>query len=279
MMERNYEFKKRLLQVHEPDRKNNDRWTKIKGTVVDDEWEIIIPKDAGMVLDYVAHDLQDYFNTSLDVYPHFRRSADINAEIADPKCKIILVTKAQITSCMFDSDKAGAYKITVGEGIVVCGATERGAAQGSYYIEDVMNLNEGPVIPKQEKTREPYFAPRMVHSGYQEDVFPTEYLKKIAHAGMDTVLLFTKGLNKNARGQFCDINDLVRRAAGVGIDVYAYSYIQSTKHPDDPDARAYYEGTYGELFANCPGIKGILFGVYSIDCPAKDKLTTGWSYR
>ncbi len=46
-------------------------------------------------------------------------------------------------------------------------------------------------------------------------------------------------------------------------------------HPDDPEAEAYYESTYGALMKACPGAKGIVFVGESCEFPSKDPHTTG----
>lgn len=83
----------------------------------------------------------------------------------------------------------------------------------------------------------------MIHSGYGIDEFPDAHLSQIAHTGMDAILVFVKGVNLTTRG-FLDFNDLIWRAAKYGIDVYAYSYLKSEKHPEDEGTEAFYESTY-----------------------------------
>lgn len=75
-----------------------------------------------------------------------------------------------------------------------------------------MNLREAPFIKKCDTVREPVFSPRMTHSGWGIDQFPDQHLNAIAHAGMDSVLLFVKSINKSNSG-YLDFNDLIKRAA------------------------------------------------------------------
>ena len=49
-MEKNYDFRERMRQVHKANRKNDAVWQKITGAVVDDSWQILFPDDAGMVV-------------------------------------------------------------------------------------------------------------------------------------------------------------------------------------------------------------------------------------
>jgi sugar phosphate isomerase/epimerase len=101
------------------------------------------------------------------------------------------------------------------------------------------------------------------------DEFPDSHLAQIAHAGMDAILVMTCDKDRSLRGH-TDFNDLIRRAAKWGIDVYAYSYYRSLCHPDDPAADAHYESTYGALFRQCPGLKGVVLVGESVGFPTKD---------
>src|SRR4029079_14793393 len=82
------------------------------------------------------------------------------------------------------------------ERVVICGCDERGAGQGAYYLEDVMNLRAGPFLRPQDVTRAPLFGPRMTHSGWALAEFPDAHLNAIAHAGMDAILVFVPGVDR-----------------------------------------------------------------------------------
>ena len=56
--------------------------------------------------------------------------------------------------------------------------------EGLYFLEDLMNLEEGPFVKEQDLVRTSLFNPRMVHSGYGLDMYPTEHLINIAHSGI-----------------------------------------------------------------------------------------------
>ncbi|NLB80615.1 MAG: DNA/RNA nuclease SfsA [Clostridiaceae bacterium] len=195
----------------------------------------------------------------------------------NPRGKIILATAKDSKEYAPDFSEPSSYRLFVKDSIIVCGIDERGVAQGCYYIEDLMNINEGPVISMQDISRKPLFLPRMVHSGYGLDMYPDAHIKTIAHLGMDAILIFVKDVDRTPNG-YVDFNELIYRAAGFGVDVYAYSYFISKKHPDAPDAIAHYESTYGRLFASCPGLKGIVLVGESMEFPSKDTHTTGRPY-
>lgn len=259
-MEKNYDFRERLRAVHKAGRKNDAVWHKIAGTVVDDTWEIIYPDEAGKVVRNAARDLQEYFEVSMGVYvktlPLSRKGEG----------------KAITLAFGLEAPPSSYRLISREDGIFVTGSDERGIAQGCYYLEDRMNLNEGPVLELCDVKKSPLYSPRMTHSGYGLDMYPEEYLRTLAHNGMDAILVFVKDQDITAHG-YLDFNDMIRRAADHGIDVYAYSRHHNTMHPEDAGAREFYASIYGDLFAKCPGLKGIVFVGESAEFPSKDPRT------
>lgn len=276
-MERNFEFRKELLQVHKPERNSSSALEEIQGVQVNNDWEILYPEEAGRVLRYVAKDLQEYFSISQEVFLRARPVKEIAQEAENPSNKIILGTAKALPRYVPEEKGAWPYRLLVCDGIIVCGLEERGVAQGCYYIEDSMNLNQGAVLEYQDVVRYSKFSPRMTHSGYGLDMFPDAHLKAIAHSGMDAILLFVKDVDRTPHG-YLDFNELIWRAEGFGLDVYAYSYYVSEKHPDDEGALEHYESTYGKLFKSCPGLKGVVLVGESMEFPSKDPHTTGRPY-
>ena len=259
MSELNYEFKKRLLQVHKPNRRVEKPLG--EGQVeVTDKWTICVPADDEF-LQRVGRDLQDYFFTSMNVEVGYTAKR---------------VSKYGI---FYEIDetikKDGAYRVEVQRTkIKLVGKDARAAAQASYLLEDLMNLEEAPYVKLGKEKRAPIFRCRMVHSGVGEDDYPDEHLNAIAHAGINTILLFTRNVNR-ASTRFVDFNDTIRRAEKYGLDTYAYSYMRSSKHPDDEGAEEFYDKLYGNLFRKCPGFKGVVFVGESVGIPSKDPRTSG----
>ncbi|NPV08539.1 MAG: hypothetical protein HPY83_11345, partial [Anaerolineae bacterium] len=282
MTERHFEFRRRISVVHKPDRGDAAARPGPDETVVDDGWAIVVPEAASEMLLTAAKDLQDYFFTSMGVSLVLRRTAS-PAEVAQSGDRLILLaTKDDLPQMGADLTVPRSFRLVVSpDRVVVCGHEDRGAGQGSYHLEDLMNLREAPFVSPQDITREPLFSPRMTHSGWGLDAFPDDYLNAMAHHGFDAALLFvgthephTDVVDRTPKG-YQDFNNLIDRAARYGIDVYAYSYIKSPKHPDDPDAEAYYDSTYGALFRACPGFKGVTLVGESVEFPSKDPHTTG----
>jgi len=165
-----------------------------------------------------------------------------------------------------------ARKVTVTDtGIQIAAADERGIAQALYYLEDEMNRRQAPYLKQGCVEQKPKFSPRMIHSGIGVDLYPDDYLAVCAHHGYDAILVFMRDLtHAGLKNQEYDFNDVVRRAAKYGIDVYGYCYRSNFVHPDDPNARETFDRAYGDLFRAIPGLKGMVFVGESVQFPTKD---------
>ncbi len=273
--EPNYAFRRRIDQVHAPNRRNASASPQDNEILIDSSWRIVIPCDAALLVRNVAKDLQDYFLESMELSLPLVPQADLAASLRENSHAIVLATKRELPEIGKGLSVPQSYRLVCrAGGVLLCGCDDRGAGQGSHYLEEIMNLREAPILSRQDLVRAPLFSPRMVHSGWGLDQFPDSHLNAIAHAGMDAILLFAKGVDRTTQG-YCDFNDLVDRAEAHGIDVYFYSYLKSAKHPDDADAEAYYDSTYGALFKACPRAKGVVMVGESVEFPSRDPRTTG----
>jgi hypothetical protein len=127
----------------------------------------------------------------------------------------------------------------------------------------------------------------MTHSGWGLDEFPDQYLDQIAHAGMDSIVVFASGPDRSpdetthrrpgrSPGRHRPFAAMADRAADHGLDLYLYAYVQNDSvHPADPGAREQYAATYGSLIAACPRAKGIILVGESIEFASRDPRTTG----
>lgn len=266
-MERNYDFRKEMLQFHRPGLRRGNDLPKINELQIDDGFSIVYLACSGEVLETAAKDLQDYLRISMDVSVALCPVAAVPAEL---KGCILIGTKEQLQSKWEHEEIPASYEITVSENaVIVCGFDARGCAQGIYRLEDQMTSVHAPYIKKETVHYAPAFSPRMVHSGFGEEDYPDAHLSAIAHAGMDAILLMVTGVNRTIIGEH-DFNELIRRAAKYGLDVYIYSKIATWKHPDDEDALEFYENAFGEIFRQCPGFKGIILVGESVEFPSKD---------
>ena len=272
--ETNYAFRQRLDQVHRPDRCDPQAEREANEVAVENGWQIVVPENASAYLVGVAQDLQDYLFTSMRVSALLVLEACVAEVARSGKMAIVLATRETAPDQDTGLSVPRSYRLQVlSDRVLVCGCDERGVGQACYRIEDLMNLREAPFLATSDGIREPVFSPRMVHSGWGIDQFPDAHLNAIAHAGFDTILVFVKGPNRTTTGHL-EINRLIARAAAFGLNVYLYSYLVSRKHPDDPDAEEFYDGTYGELMRAHPDAKGIILVGESCEFPSKDKNTT-----
>ena len=277
MSEINYEFRKRMLKPHKEHLKE-EGYERIAGACVSDEWEIVYPECAEEVLEYAARDMAEFLADSMEVYVRARKSKDISLELSAPSKRIVLALENE--AYPVESDKPLAFRlISEKDSILVIGKTPRAIAQGVYYAEDRMRVHLGPVVEWEDQVHAPLFSPRMIHSGFGLDMFPDEHMRAIARNGITAILVFTKGVDKTPHG-YLDFNNLILRASRYGLDVYAYSYMKSEVHPSEPGAAEYYEGTYGNLFKSCPGLKGVVLVGESVEFPSKDEHVCpyGWEY-
>ncbi|MCD9021626.1 hypothetical protein [Cohnella silvisoli] len=275
MFEKKYEFRKRLEVVHKPDRRDLSLLPEGDELVIGEDWAIVISEQANPLILNIAKDLQDYLFTSMNISLTIVKASSLADWANDRERVIVLGTKDDYPELGGSLQVSRSYRVIAADNrIIVCGFDDRGTGQGSYYLEDLMNLREAPFVSKLDVTREPLFSPRMTHSGWGLDRFPDAHLNAIAHTGMDSILVFVDDVDKTPHG-YLDFNDLIAKAASYGLDVYAYSYLKSGKHPEDHGAEAYYDGTYGRLFKECPGFKGVFLCGESSEFPSKDTNTTG----
>ncbi len=265
-LEKNYEFRKRMMQIHKKDIVNVSIMPGEDELVITDGFVIDISQTDSDVVLTAAKDFQEYMLISMNVSVMIARKKETGKKVIS----IDFDKEQQLTT----GNGYMGYRLSVEESIKVLAHDERGVAQALYRMEDMMTLRKAPFLKKETIECKAAFSPRMVHSGYGIDQFPDCHLRDIAHAGMDAILVFTKGSNMTTYG-FLDFNELVCRAAKYGIDVYAYSYLKSEMHPDDEGAYDYYDGSYGKLFRECPGLKGVVLVGESVAFPSHDPNTTG----
>jgi len=264
MSELNYEFRKRMLEVHTKNRRMPGKKPGANQVEITDEWQIAVTDQNEFLIDR-ARDLEDYFFKSMGVQVRFTSKQPEKFYIKYAVDKNL--------------EKDGSYVIEVtSDHITITGKDNRAAGQGGFFLEDLMNLEEAPYLDITVHERAPRFRTRMIHSGYSIDNFPDQHLNAIAHYGITAILVFTKDVNLTTCG-YIDFNELIYRAAKYGIDVYAYSYYRNEMHPEDEGAEEYYEARYGRLFRLCPDLKGIIFVGESIEFPSRDERTCRCRWR
>ncbi len=288
-MEKAYDFRKRLLTVHEKDLRDWSRAAAETEYMLPQRVCICMDGSHGEVTETAVKDFVDYLHTSMGISSYVVEKKSVERAFVNPvierikanmdnaetavQVETVHIRVALASEVGVDMKEAAGYKgfriDTTTEGICVYGYDERGLAQGLYYIEMMMNMEHAPVMSLGTVQKKPMFYPRMIHSGYGLDEYPDAYLARVAHEGRDAILVFTSGANETPNG-YLDFNDLISRAAKYGLDVYAYSYIVSNMSPEAPEAEAFYENTYGRLFEECPGLAGVTLVGESVEFPSKD---------
>ena len=266
-MEKNYDFRKEMLQFHRPNLRCEGYVPGIDELSISEKCTIVYMQGGGGVLETAAKDLQDYLRISMGVAVRLSVVQELPQNRKD--C-IVIATKEQMQAPWKHDHVPASYEIDVAsDSVVICGFDERGCAQGIYLIEDQMTAIRAPFLRQKKIYYAPAFSPRMVHSGFGQEMYPDAHLSAIAHAGMDAILLMVTGVNRTVVGE-CDFNEIIDRAAKYGLDVYAYSMLDAWKHPDDDGALAFYQENFGGLFRECPGFKGIVLVGESVEFPSKD---------
>ncbi|MBE6570198.1 MAG: hypothetical protein E7658_08295 [Ruminococcaceae bacterium] len=257
--------------------------------IIDESWEIIVPRSDSRLVRYYTEDLCRFFGDAFGVFLRIRWVQDIKPYLDKPEKYILLTEEKDMPESPLSSETAGTFRAVITKSyVLITGKTERGTAKGVYYLEDSMRLRgECGLIPE-DKEHAPLFFPRMTHSGTELDTFSDNFLEAAAHAGMDAIIVYAGHPDSHLHGfkdpdplwpgacrGYCDYSHLVWRAAGYGLDVYVYSHLLCDVHPDEPEAEAYYQASFGKLFASCPGIRGLILVGETFEFPSKDPHTSG----
>lgn len=260
MVERNYQFRERMLEVHKPGRRMSYAQLQKGQIEIDDGWTVYIPHLEDRVLYNAAKDLTDYFTVSMEL--------SLRLQVGGTPAENAIIYQIDPTM------ERNQYRIAVQENrVILSGNSDRAAAQAGYHLEDLMNFAEGPYLDLQDTLKAPLYDTRMAHSGYGLDLYPDQHLSALAHAGFTAILLFVKGYNQTAHC-YQDFNDIIYRAAGYGLDVYMYSYLKNDVYPEGEEGKVFYDHLYGDIFRQCPGFKGVILVGESCEFRSRDDRTT-----
>lgn len=266
-MEMPYDFRKRLLNIHREDMTDASYVPDSTVMAIDNRFSITIPKNCERVIWNAANDLQQYLLLSHNISVPLVRVIAVEEA---PQFAILIGDYLWLKESWEEEKISGSYRLNcTPEKITITGFNGRGCAQGCYRLEDEMTKNRAPYVPKGQAFHAPMFSPRMIHSGYGLDQFPDAHLSAIAHSGMDSIIVFVEDVDKTPCG-YSNFNELIYRAEGYGLDVYAYVFFISQRHPEDADAFEFYDSFYGKLFRSCPKLKGVVLVGESVEFPTKD---------
>lgn len=260
MAERNYDFRRRHWEYHKPDRRDPERRAYENEIMLTEEWKIGYAP-GNPVTAVAANDFQEYLEKSMDLsLPLVKKdgSKTIWLELSD------------------ELDEGFVLNVEK-DHIQITSAEDKISFRATIHLEDLMNLEEAPVLKTGKFIRRPMYTTKSVHSGTGLDAFPDQELCALLHAGYDTIAVFLVGIDRNRLG-YCDYNDVIGRAAKYGINTMLYNYIQTPIHPDEDGAQEKFDAVYGELLRRYPGAAMIDLCGESLEFPSRDKATTGKSY-
>lgn len=243
-----YDFKKELLEIHKPNRRNPNRRPKETEYWLSDGLCLLLPTPKSEVIYTAAQDFCDYLLTSMQISARLSYKAEADTELL----RIVL------NQDLGEAAGTMGYRITTGSnGILLEGYDENGVAQGLYFLEDLMNLAEAPAVAYGTVARKAMFSPRFTQSPFGMFEYNDAALAHMAHLGYDAISLWLKNSTTTLGGRYIDVPLLCQRAARFGIKIYVDLYAPNTVHPSDPEAPSFYDSIYGQLFRDCPDIAGL----------------------
>lgn len=261
MSEKNYDFRKRHWAYHKPDRRDFSRTVMPDEVQFDESWSLGCNADPDSICGIAVRDFRDYMETSMGVSLRL---------VKEPGEKVFWISVEESLEKGFVLDvKENTASLTV--------AKDDLAFRATIHLEDLMNLEEAPVLKKGLQKRTPIYQTRVVHSGSGMDVFTDVELLTLLHAGYNAIQFFMSGFDENCLGYY-DYNDVINRALRFGIKTYSHNYIPTFVHPDDPGAQEKIDAAYGEVFRRYPNLTGVLLCGESLEFPSKDPHTTGKHY-
>ncbi|NMA19301.1 MAG: hypothetical protein GX927_01875 [Lentisphaerae bacterium] len=262
MNERNYDFRLRHWEFHKPGRRDPSRKLRKNEVMITPEWSIGVAPDCDYITETAARDFRDYLEKSMDI--------SLRIVHADAPKVLWIEHSPKI-------DKGFVIEAEA-DHIRVAAAEDRMTLRGTIHLEDIMNLEGIPAVRRGKMVRKPLYKVRIVHSGTGLDVYPDAELMALLHAGYDSIQVFCEGIDRNHIG-YCDFNDIITRAARLGIQTFFHNYIRTYIHPDEDGAQEKFDAAYGELFRRYPGLGGIGLCGESLEFPSRDPATTGKPYN
>ena len=246
--EKQYDFRKKLLEVHKKNVRNTSLVCKNDELEIANGVCVVIPENANEVIYTAAKDFADYLLVSMNVGAMVSNCCPEGAQ------KISL----SISDKIGEASGYMGYSITTCEnGIEVVGYDDVGIMQGLFFLEDLMNIRKAPFIKYGNIKRKSLFELRITQSPFGMFEYPDEAFAIIAHRGYNAIELWMKEPYVNKRGDYTDLKLLSDRAKKYGIKIYIETYIHHSVHPDEDGAQEFYDKMYGEFFEVCPDIAGI----------------------
>ena len=283
-IEQPYDFHKALSQGLAPRQRDpNAQPTPEEMTLSAQGWILIMDSDAGIALRQAVEELRVYLESAMDVYLSVETRGSL-AGWQSLQNTIVAGSREQLLDCGSALEGSKDYQIIVSpERIVICGFDERGAMYGLYNLQQRMSLREAPFLPSNLNTsRHSLYRARMTLSGLGWMEWPDPYLALLPRYGFDSIFtsIYVNPNNAPGVGPHWDkmkpqdesrLRELIRRAAGYGIDLYCPILYLYTGEPENeaglralvrdivtkfPEIRGYVLLTEGFFFKNWFGAGG-----------------------
>ena len=251
--ESNYDFRARMQEHYLKEGRDPGRRPGADEIEIDSSWQISC--GSHFLEERAAFDLKRFLKAVMGVSPESKGE------------KKIIITAG--------SESKGPHKCSftvTDDAIEIRGATPKGALFGVIHLEDLMRMQEAPVLKKGSFEYTPLTRMRSTHSGSGLDHFPDWQLDCILHAGFTAIDLFVSGIDETTQG-YCDIAALIDRAEQFGLDVVIYNYQTCYVHPDDEGAAEAFDRIFGELFRRYPKAAAIHLCGESLEFPSRDETT------
>ncbi len=249
-IEKPFDFKKELLQIHKKGTRDFSRKPTEDEFVFTDGVRIVVPReDEKKIIATAVKDFIDYLFVSMEIPAAMAYSCPED-------CQAVYLSVSKDV----DPEAQGymGYSVNICQNsISIIGYDEVGVAQALFFLEDLMNLRKSPFLKIGVYNRKSLFDYRSTHSPFGMFEYPEEAFALMAHRGYNTISLWLKDGCSTLRGDFIDLNLIGQRAEKWGIQLVAELYAPHNVHPNDPGAQEFYDDLYGDLFKNCPMLAGV----------------------
>jgi alpha-glucuronidase len=198
-------------------------------------WKIEAPGKTSAQVRIAIEDLKQFLEKKAGIKISVTKSGTVSS---DTENVIMLILDKGL------SLKSEAYRISCDRSkIAVSAGDESGLMYGIFHLEEIMKINDAPVVNIGVTEREPVIKTRILRSPmafyYSEELlninqaYPESYLLKMAHHGINGIWLrgilrdlartdVFPELGQNSDKLLAQLNKLVRRCAKYGIKVYLY---------------------------------------------------------
>lgn len=226
---------------------------------LDDSWRIEMPTGAAEVVRTAASGFRQFLAQEMDI------------RLANGSKPIELRLSRE------GLNKPESFRLSVEpEKITISGYDDRALMRGLYYMQDVMDLRQAPILKTGSLTRSPRYSPRLscapMYAGDElkpdGDPYTDGLLERMSRAGINAIYVWAKlhelgrsaalpELGADADAKLARLNAMIGRALRYGIDVYLYLTLDPMpaaffeKHPDARGVARQFNSFFGSGYLLC----------------------------